>query len=253
MKTLKIIISPAKKMYDATADFSAQTKPVLLSKAQTLFSWLQGLSYEQVKEVWQCSEKLAMSNYQELQSTKLTHQVTPALFSYVGLQYSSLAPDLLTRPDLDYLAKNLRILSGLYGILRPFDGIVKYRLEMGAKIDFAGAHDLYHFWGQDLYDELFKTGEPVVNLASKEYAKVITKYLEPTDIFITCEFKEYDPKRQKLVQKATHAKQARGQFVRYLAEKKVEDLIQLQNFNELGYRFEAELSNDTTYIFVKRE
>lgn len=251
MRNMKIIISPAKKMQEATDDFEVRSRPQYLAKTGQLFDWLQKLSYPQLKAIWQCSDKLAQLNYQRLQTTKLDQNLTPALFSYVGLQYSSMAPDLLERPALEYLAQNLRILSGLYGILAPFDGIIQYRLEMGAKIQWTEYHDLYHFWGADLYTALYQDDEPVINLASKEYAKAVERYLTPADVFITIEFKEFDQKRQKYVQKATHAKQARGQFVRYLAQKQVRTLEQLKAFNELGYHFAKTISTEKKYVFLK--
>lgn len=248
---MKIIISPAKKMKDATADFLAETTPTYLAQAQTIFAKLNTLDRFELKEVWRCSEKLLQENYQRLKQTDLTKDLTPALFSYDGLQYSSLAADLLDGPSLDYLTKNLRILSGLYGILRPLDGIVCYRLEMGAKLKVERSKDLYDFWQESLYKALYTSKEPVINLASKEYAKAITPYLTKDDQFITCEFKEYDQKRQKYVQKATHAKQARGQFVRFLAENKVTDLKQLTDFDAMGYKYRKELSTKTLYVFTK--
>lgn len=247
---MKIIISPAKKMQDATNDFEVQSRPQYFEKTKQLFEWLQQLSYPQLKTIWQCSDKLAQLNYQRLRGSQLDKHLTPALFSYVGLQYSAMAPDLLEAPALAYLSQNLRILSGLYGILAPFDGIIQYRLEMGAKLG-TDRPDLYQYWGADLYQSLYATKEPVINLASKEYSKAIERYLQPGDVFITVEFKEFDEKRQKYVQKATYAKQARGQFVRYLAQNQVETLEQIKEFKELGYHFEQAASTANKYVFLK--
>ena len=251
MGNMKIIISPAKKMQDASSDFEIRDTPLYLAKTKQLLQRLQRASYPELQRLWKCSEKLARLNYQRLQDAELEKNLTPALFSYVGLQYSSMAPDLLEVADLEYLEQNLRILSGFYGILRPFDGVIQYRLEMGAKLVGATYQDLYEFWGAELYTELYRTQEPVINLASKEYSKAIERYLAPNDVFVTLEFKEFDPKRQKYVQKATHAKQARGQFVRYLAKQKVKTLEQLKEFDELGYRFVTERSTAKKYIFLK--
>ena len=234
---MKIIISPAKKMQDASSDFEIRDTPLYLAKTKQLLQRLQRASYPELQRLWKCSEKLARLNYQRLQDAEL--------------QYSSMAPDLLEAADLEYLEQNLRILSGFYGILRPFDGVIQYRLEMGAKLVGATYQDLYEFWGAELYTELYRTQEPVINLASKEYSKAIERYLAPNDVFVTLEFKEFDPKRQKYVQKATHAKQARGQFVRYLAKQKVKTLEQLKEFDELGYRFVTERSTAKKYIFLK--
>ncbi len=102
---------------------------------------------------------------------KLTEHVTPALTSYVGIQYQYMAPDLFTKDALEYVDQNLRILSGFYGVLRPFDGVVSYRLSLDSKLAVAGSRNLYDFWGSKIYQALEFDREPVLNLASLEYTK----------------------------------------------------------------------------------
>ena len=170
------------------------------------------------------------------------------MISYEGIQYQYMAPAVFEESQMEYIRDHLKILSGFYGVLRPFDGVVPYRLEMQAKASEAG--DLYRFWGDKLYRELKKDEETfILNLASKEYSRCIEKYLQPGDVFLTCVFGELEDGKVK--QKGTYAKMARGEMVRYLAENQVEDMEEIKNFDRLGYRFDEGLSSDREYIFLK--
>ena len=148
---------------------------------------------------------------------------------------------------LKYVQDNLRILSGFYGILRPFDGIIPYRLGMGDMAPVNGYKNLYDFWGEQLYRELYKNNDLVISLASVEYEKAITPYLQTQDRFIKCIFgEEIDG---KIKQKATLAKMARGNMVRYLAENQIQTIEGVKQFNIGGYRFREDLSTDEKLIF----
>ena len=152
---------------------------------------------------------------------------------------------------LDYVQKNLRILSGFYGIVKPFDGVTPYRLEMQAKASIGGFKDLYEYWGDSLYQELTSDGDQIIlNLASKEYSKCIEKYLGENDLFVTCIFgEEIDG---KVVQKGTLAKMARGEMVRFLAENEIDSLEGVKKLHGLGYEFSEVLSGEKEYIFIKK-
>ena len=156
---------------------------------------------------------------------------------------------MLTDRGLQNLGQRLYILSGLYGLLGAFDGILPYRLEMGAKGEIAGAKNLYQYWGARLYQALFASGDLVVNLASKEYSKAITPYLTPADRWVTVLFKQ--EKNGRLVQQATAAKKARGSLVRYLALENEPTLATIKAFTVGGYRYRADLSTEAEYVFVK--
>ena len=144
----------------------------------------------------------------------------------------------------------MRILSGFYGVVRPMDGVVPYRLEMQAKAAVAGYRNLYEFWGEDLYNEVMDESRVLVNLASKEYAKCIEKYLQAGDRYVTCIFGE--PEGGKIVQKGVYAKMARGEMVRFMAANHVKEPEQMKGFNWSGYQFDQDLSSDTEYYFVRR-
>lgn len=179
--------------------------------------------------------------------------LTPAILSYEGLQYQHMAPEVFTDMALSYVQEHLRILSGFYGVLKPFDGVVPYRLEMQAGLSVAGKKDLYAFWGRRLYCRLMEDNEDgvILNLASKEYAGAVEPYVKTPCRFITVSFEEdVDGKRK---QKGTFAKMARGEMVRFLAENGIEDIEGVKRFTGSGYRFREELSGEWNYVFVKEK
>ena len=126
----QIIISPAKKMKIEPDILPYRGMPCYLSKAEILAEYLQSLSYPELKKMWKCSDKIAKQNAERLKGMDLTQNLTPAILAYEGIQYKYMAPQVLEEQGLEYIEKNLRILSGFYGILRPFDGVIPYRLEM---------------------------------------------------------------------------------------------------------------------------
>ena len=248
---MKIIISPAKKMTVDTDTFAPMGLPVFLSRTKELMDYMKGLSYEEAKKLWSCNDKIAAQNFERYAQMDLERALTPAIISYEGIQYQYMSPMVFSEEGLSYVQKNLRILSGFYGIVKPFDGVTPYRLEMQAKASIGGFKDLYEYWGDSLYQELTSDGDRLIlNLASKEYSKCIEKYLGENDLFVTCIFgEEIDG---KVVQKGTLAKMARGEMVRFLAENKIDSLEGVKNFHGLGYEFSEELSGKKEYIFIKK-
>lgn len=248
---MRIIIAPAKKMKEEGDLMEAKEFPVFLDQAESLRQWICSLSYEQAKKLWNCSDKIAAEAYERFCTMDLKCAVTPAVLAYDGIQYRYLAAHVMEEQSLCYLQKHLRILSGFYGILRPMDGIVPYRLEMQAKTQNFGHVSLYAYWGEKLYRNIAEETDCILNLASKEYAACIEPYLDKKMEFLTCIFGEL--KGSKVVQKATEAKMARGEMVRYLAENKIEDLKQIKMFEQLGYQYDKKRSSENIYIFLKNK
>ena len=181
----------------------------------------------------------------------LRSQLTPAILAYEGIQYQYMAPGVFTVEELDYVQEHLRILSGFYGVLRPFDGVRPYRLEMQAKLKTLKGMDLYQFWGNTLAAEVFEETDCVVNLAPKEYSQCLSRYVPSGARFITCVFGER--KGGKIIEKGTMCKMARGEMVRYLAENRAEDPEQMRNFDRLQYHFSQEDSDEQTYTFIRED
>lgn len=245
---MKIIIAPTKKMVVNTDDFDVLSQPQYLDDAQAILQVLKQLTYEQAKAMWHCSDKLARENFAWLQEMSLTQHQTPAILGYTGIQYQYMAPDLFTAPALDYIQANLRILTGFYGILRPFDGVVPYRLEMQSAVAVNQTANLYQFWGDRLHAALQANDGLILNLASQEYAKAITPYLTPDEHMVDVVFASLVNGKPKV--KATFAKMARGEMVRYLAENQISDLADVAKFDHPDWHFDADRSTPNQLVFI---
>ena len=238
---MKIIISPAKKMLEDTDTFTGREMPVFLKETEKLMKWIQTLPYADVKELWDCNDKIAEENYRRFHNMNLRGELTPAILAYDGIQYQYMAPSVFEYGEFDYVQSHLRILSGFYGVLKPMDGVTPYRLEMQAKAEVDGVMD---------------ESRTVINLASKEYSKCVEAFLQPGDKFITCVFGEISEEKKKksgklrVIQKGVYAKMARGEMVRFMSVNDIREPEQIRKFNWSGYKFREDLSSDTEYVFV---
>ena len=248
---MRIIISPAKKMNIDTDSLDYSGLPQFIKDTEVLLGYLKGLNYEKLKSIWKCSDKIATLNYDRIVKMDLYSNLTPAILSFEGIQYQYMGPGVLEVKEYEYIQTHLRILSGFYGILKPFDGVVPYRLEMQSKLGGEDLNSLYDFWDSKLADNLFSESNCIINLASKEYSKCISKYLDKKTRFITCVFGE--KVGEKVIEKGTLAKMARGEMVRFMAEKQIEDVEDIKSFDRLNYTFEDGLSDENTFVFLKKE
>ena len=248
---MKIIISPAKKMNVDNDSLVHQDLPAFLNQTELLCKRLKEMSYAELKALWKCNDKIAALNVERLQHMDLRKNLTPAILSYEGIQYQYMAPSVFTVDEFSYIQDHLRILSGFYGVLRPFDGVVPYRLEMQAKLPMGEAKDLYSFWGDSLANHLFAETDCIINLASKEYSLCVSKYLPEKIRFISCIFGEW--KDGKIIEKGTICKMARGEMVRYMAENQIEEPERIKEFSRLNYQYSIEHSDNNTYVFLVQE
>ena len=246
---MRIIISPAKKMNMDTDSLPIRALPRFLGRTEELLALLRAMSPEELKALWKCNDRLVRLNVERLADMNLRSQLTPAILAYEGIPYQYMAPGVFTGEELEYVQEHLRILSGFYGVLRPFDGVLPYRLEMQARLKTPEGKDLYEFWGDTLAAEVFGETDCVVNLASREYSQCLSRYVPSGARFITCVFGER--KDGKIVEKGTMCKMARGEMVRYLAENRAEDPEQMRDFDRLQYRFSPADSDGHTYTFIR--
>ena len=253
---MKIIISPAKKMEECQDIFEPGGLPEYIAKTELLYKILNAMTEAELQNVFQANDQITRQNFERYQVMDIHRAQTPALLSYVGIQYQYMAPKLFSCEQWEYVKDHLRILSGFYGILRPQDRVTPYRLEMQTKLSADGAKDLYGFWGRSLYDSLVSDakengdeGETIVNLASKEYSKSVEPYLTKQDRYVTCVFGVLVNGKVKV--KATEAKMARGEMVRFMAEKDVQKPEGLKQFDRLDYHYSEEHSDSNTYVFIK--
>ncbi|PWM07690.1 MAG: peroxide stress protein YaaA [Clostridiales bacterium] len=246
---MKILISPAKKMNIDSDGLQGVSVPYFIEKAEFLRNILKSMSYEELKKLWKCNDKIAALNFERLKNMDSKNALTPAILSYDGIQYKYIAPNVFTYDQLNYINEHLIILSGLYGMLRPFDGVIPYRLEMQAKLSGENFKSLYDFWGSSVADILSKETDTIINLASKEYSKVVSDNIGNNINFITCSFAQII--NGKPVEKGTLCKMARGEMVRYMAENNVKDYKNIKNFNRMNFSYSDALSNESTFVFIK--
>ncbi|MGN0287296.1 MAG: peroxide stress protein YaaA [Atopobiaceae bacterium] len=246
---MRIIISPAKRMRIDTDSFSCTELPAFMERTQRLKEWISDLTYEQQKVLWACNDGIARQNSERFAHMDLRQNLTPAILAFDGIQYTYMAPTVFEDGQYEYVQEHLRILSGFYGVLKPMDGVVPYRLEMQAKAAVDQYKNLYDFWGDGLYREVRDDSGVIINLASKEYSRCVERYLQPGDRFVTCVFGE--PVGGKVVQKGVYAKMARGEMVRFMAGIHAVEPEQIKAFDWSGYRFDADRSSDVRYVFVR--
>ena len=226
----------------------ALSNPVFQKESEELSRHMKGFSQKELSDILKCSQPLARDAWEKYESMG-RGPTSPALFSFEGIQYQYMGSRILEEGQYVYLQNHLRILSALYGVLRPMDGIEPYRLEMETKISVNGTKGLYDYWKDRLWREVYRKEDTVLNLASEEYAKGIRKYVTGKQKFLTCRFLER--KGEKLLEKGVHVKMARGRMVRFLAEQKAENPERAKDFSELGFRFWKEEGEE--YLFLKEE
>ncbi len=248
---MRIIISPAKKMNRDSDTLEGTGRPVFLKKTERILEWMRRQDAKELRNLWKCNEKIADQNMERIRNMDLERNLTPAILAYEGIQYQYMAPAVFEEGMLRYIQEHLRILSGFYGVLKPMDGVVPYRLEMQAGAEIDGCPDLYAYWGDTIYREVVGEDRVIVNLASKEYSKCVEKYLCPEDTFVTCIFGEL--LKDKVVQKGTYAKMARGEMVRYMAENQIREPAGVKAFDRMDYRFCEEHSSEKEFVFIRRK
>ena len=247
---MRIIISPAKKMNVDTDSLPWKDLPKFLPEAEELCRYLQKMDYEALKSLWKCNDQIARLNQKRLENMDLRTCLTPAVLAYEGIQYQYMAPSVFTEAEYQYIQEHLRILSGFYGILKPFDGITPYRLEIQAKLCVHQTKNHYDYWGDKIANELCTQTSCIVNLASKEYSVCVSRHLPSYVRMISCIFAE--EVEGKLIEKGTMCKMARGEMVRYMAENRLKQPEELQSFQHLGYVFDQMNSNETTFVFIRK-
>ncbi len=244
---MKIIISPAKKISEENDFTYHDQRPKLLEKAKQIQGILKRQELDELIKIYGASKEIA-SKAKKMLEKDVDDGYLHALLAYNGLQYQALSAKILNTSALDYLSDHLLILSGLYGGLRPFDLIVPYRLEMQSKLPEIGS--LYDFWQDEIYQSFIAKDELVINLASLEYAKVITKY-HAKERILNIHFLCHKNDQYKVI--TTEAKKGRGAMLRYLAENKILDQEAVKDFKELGFRYDAKRSNPNDYYFIKEQ
>jgi len=248
-----IVLSPAKSLdLETPSTTKLQTTPDFLDRSAALIDVLRNFSPGQLAELMSISDPLAVLNVGRYASwTPDTSEARQAIMAFNGDVYAGFDARSLKPRQLDWAQEHVRILSGLYGVLRPFDMIHPHRLEMGTRLATADGKDLYSFWGeritQTLNAQLEATAaDALVNLASEEYFKSVKPKLLKAPV-ITPVFEEWKGGKYKII--SFFAKRARGMMARYAAVKGLTDPEKLKKFNEDGYQFDKRASTETSWVF----
>jgi uncharacterized protein len=250
---MKLVISPAKSLdFESPLPKLPHTQPAFLDRSQQLIDILRELSPAEVGTLMDISDNLAVLNvtrYAEWSPPFSKRNARQAALAFNGDVYAGLNAPTLAEDDLKWAQKHLRILSGLYGLLRPLDLMQAYRLEMGTRLSNPEGRDLYAFWGDTITDALnaeLKRGEVLVNLASEEYFKSVRPKRLKGPV-ITPVFQEGKAGSYKII--SFFAKRARGLMSRYAIEHRIDDVAQLKAFDVEGYAFTPKVSSETEWVF----
>jgi cytoplasmic iron level regulating protein YaaA (DUF328/UPF0246 family) len=248
--SVQIIISPAKKMVVDTDSLPVRSYPLFINAAKELLAILQQVDYTDLQKMWKCNDAIAQLNYERIKTMDLYHNLTPAIMAYDGIQYKYMAPGVFEINQLQYINKHLFIMSGLYGLLRPLDGVVPYRLEMQSKVPTDRFKDLYAYWKEQLNYDCPINDDLLLNLASREYSKMLISNLPSKISMFNCIFAELC--EGHLVEKGIKCKMVRGAMVRWLAENNVNSIAELKEFDCLSYVYCAQFSTEYDLVFLQR-
>jgi len=253
------VLSPAKKLTtDCFAKGNAHTKPIFLDDSNSLVGILKNYKPEQLQTLMGISQNLSELNWERFQSW--TSDYAPsisreAFFSFKGDTYNGLDAESLTEKDIIFAQDNVRILSGLYGLLKPLDLMLPYRLEMGTKLNNSRGKNLYEFWGENIANYISNElsnhrHKIIINCASNEYFKSIKNDSLSASV-ITPEFKEVKNGTTKMI--SFYAKKARGMMAKFIIVNRIDNIKDILSFNEDGYSLDASLSTEIKPVFTRNQ
>lgn len=253
------IISPTTTMnFDKNIKIDKYSNPYFNEDINHLTDILKSLSIDEVSSLMNLSLDLSTLNYERYSKLgSKNNPITQSILAFDGEVFNCMNVSDFDNDDIDFSNEHLRILSGLYGILKPLDIIEPYRLEMKSKLNNREGKDLYKFWKSKITNYIIteldkQSNNTLVNLASSEYLKCIDlKLLRQTHNFVDVVFKEYNPSKDTYTVKGLYAKKARGYMVSYIVKNKIDNVCDLKDFNVEGYSFNNELSTSDVYVFTR--
>jgi len=252
---MKILLSPAKSLdFKSELPTSKSTSICFEKEAQHLNSILKSKNPKELSDLMSISSKIADLNYERNHSWSLPFTNTnarQAVYAFSGDVYRGLDAYSIDDSRIDFLQNSVRIISGLYGLIKPLDLIQPYRLEMGTKLAFDSNKNLYDYWRKKITDQLNSElieNEPVLNLASNEYFKAIDLKVINTDVY-SANFKQLKNGNYKTI--AIFSKKARGMMTRFIIDNNITDITDIKSFDTDGYRFHKDLSTEKELIFTR--
>jgi len=254
-----LLISPAKTLdYETPPNTAVHSQPEFLDDSAELIDQLKTLSPSDVSSLMSISDKLGVLNsnrFIEWRTPFTPDNSKQALLAFKGDVYEGMSADTLSKDDLNWANNHLRILSGLYGLLKPLDLMQPYRLEMGTRFNNQRGKNLYEFWGDKITEkinqEMANQKSPVlINLASNEYFKSVKPKLLKSKV-ITPVFKDWKNDKYKII--SFYAKKARGMMSAYIIKNRLESPSDIKEFDTAGYAFSAEQSTDNEWVFLRKQ
>ena len=246
--SMKLILSPSRNMKECKIDIPG-TMPAFQNEATILAKELKKYNPWDLADMLKINDKLAYKAFINVQNFDANKPGTPALFAYDGLVFRNLDPANLSASALSHSHNTLRIISAFYGLLRPLDMILPYRLELQNRFKINN-ENLYKFWDEKIYLELYRDSRCIINLASEEYAKVVRSHLKPGDRFIDIVFCSVVKGRKKVV--TTRAKMARGQMAKYILENKINSPEALKGFQFDGFEYDQKSSHQSRFVYFQK-
>ena len=253
-----IVLSPAKTLDYEFESNHEHSVPAFLSQSSKLISNLKTKEPKDIASLMGLSDKLATLNFDRYQSwspaKKVSADSKPSMLVFKGDVYQGLQAEDLNNSQMKFAQKHIRILSGLYGILRPLDLMKPYRLEMGTKLETSEGKNLYEFWGDKVQKNVLnelknQRSDLLINLASKEYFTVLGKLPEDINV-VTPTFKDYKNGNYKII--SFYAKKARGLMTRWIIQNKITNFEDLYGFNVEGYKYSKAESTTTVPVFLRK-
>ncbi|MEX2514259.1 MAG: peroxide stress protein YaaA [Cyclobacteriaceae bacterium] len=248
-----VLISPAKTLDYNSTDISLYTQPEFQKETKELVGIMKKKSQKAIKDLMKVSDAIATLNeerYGQFEDEFNRENAKQALLAFKGDVYTKIDVEAFSKSEFDFAQKHLRILSGLYGLLKPLDLIQPYRLEMGIPLRNKKGKNLYEFWGSKISKAINEAAEggPIINLASQEYFKSVKKKAIKSDI-TTPVFKEYKGRKYSVI--GIFAKQARGLMTNFIIKNGIQDPEDLKNFQDSGYEYAENLSNKNEWVFIR--
>ncbi|WP_242821409.1 YaaA family protein [Candidatus Arthromitus sp. SFB-rat-Yit] len=236
-------------MKEVDDSYNNLTMPTYIEKAKEIVYKINSLSDEEIRNIMGIDGELLKINRCRYKKFKFDLNGNPAILSYTGTVYKNINANVFDNEEIEFCKDHIRILSGVYGILKPYDSIYEYRLEFKTKVKIGEFKDIYAYFGKCIYDDLVTYDNEILNLCSNEYSKAIIPYLSEKDEFVTCSFKI--KKNNTIKSYAMDSKITRGKMVNFIVKNKINRYKDLREFNENGYSFNETLSNKNEYIFTK--
>lgn len=242
------VLSPAKRILPPPAAPPFLTQPLFLNQAATIAAEMAHYSPQKLETLLAANQKLALEAYCAYQDFSAQRPGSAALLSFHGLAFDHLGAAAFESEDFLFAQDHLRIFSALYGLLRPADGILPYRLDLAGKVRL-NQKNLYAFWGKKVYEALFEEGEQVLHLASAEYGRLFMPYITPANGVVQCLF--LTQKKGRLTTVVTDAKAARGEMARMVIKQRLKSPEQVKEFCFGGFCFDPYRSKKELYVFVR--